>query len=92
MQKTHINYIIIVLQFKNCTCLHILRSRPNNEPWEIAPEQIEILEEIGQGAFGKVFRGQMDVLTTNKTSSNKAGQTSINPNNCFVAVKMLRCK
>ena len=61
------------------------------DPWELLEGQLTLLDAIGEGAFGEVFKGTMRLLdshaentTTSKLTGNEA-QREIT-----VAVKKLR--
>jgi len=55
------------------------------DKWEIKSNDVTIYEELGHGAFGKVFKGIMQApLCMNRTSKNVSKST------ITVAVKMLQ--
>ena len=62
--------------------------------WEVDGNLVSLEEEIGEGAFGKVYKGTLNELTTNAQKpflkSSMKTTRSINGSEMFtVAVKML---
>jgi len=65
--------------------------------WEIDGNQVSLDEEVGEGAFGKVYKGTLKELTTPSQRAflkpSKKSVRSINGGETFlVAVKMLHGK
>ena len=79
-------YVMLLLLFFSKLCLI------RYDEWEIDISQVEILDEIGQGAFGKVWKGKMDSTVLDKiSSSSKPNQRKSHESrkDLAVAVKML---
>ena len=68
-----------------------------NDPWEIDISEVELLEEIGKGAFGKVWKGRIDSTVLERKSSDapspkKKKKVPKTRKDKIVAVKMLHGK
>ena len=65
----------------------------SKDPWELLEGQLSMLDAIGEGAFGEVFKGTMRLLDSqaeNSTSSKLTGNQT--QRETTVAVKKLRGK
>lgn len=69
----------------------MIRSLSYNKSWEIDIGQVELLEEIGQGAFGKVWKGRLGqkALEAGQATTSACSTDSNNTKYTIVAVKTI---
>ena len=62
------------------------------DDWEIYPSNIMISEQIGEGAFGSVYRATIktSILTTSKYAKQCGGENLVKDDNKPIAVKFLK--
>ena len=67
------------------------------DSWEVLFSQVELIKELGHGAFGKVWKGVLTTSETVEAAADKKGTSKekapkIIQKKTTVAVKMLRGK
>ncbi len=68
------------------------RKNRTNDGWELRRDDVTIGEELGHGAFGKVFKGNMEdpSCVTQSSSVHKKSKKIAKSTTISVAVKMLQ--
>lgn len=57
---------------------------------EVPHDQVTVLEELGQGTFGRVYKSVMKRLPVETTSSNLNDHSLDAHKGCIVAIKVLQ--
>ena len=48
-----------------------------DDPWEVNPENVNYLDELGEGAFGKVFKATVQQPPKTSQNNNTGGIVAI---------------